>query len=71
MYKYILKGFASLIAVLASLRAVSFALLLADQSSDNAVLGGIGIILLVVLADTFLFRTLFAPKSKERYAASD
>ena len=53
MYKYILKGFASLIAVLASLRAVSFALLL------------------VVLADTFLFRTLFAPKSKERYAASD
>lgn len=65
MYKTIFKVFALIVDVYLSMRLATYALLLADRSSDNAVLGAIGILLLLVLVNTFIVRYLFS-NTKEK-----
>jgi hypothetical protein len=66
MYKWILKIFGLTVDLYISMRLVSYAALLGDQSSDSAVLGAIGILLLVTLTNAAIIRALFEPKSKTK-----
>jgi hypothetical protein len=64
--KIILKVFVVLLIFLVNMRVFSWAFLLADYSSDYAVLGAVGVLLLTVLIDLELVRMLFFKTKKEK-----
>lgn len=59
----IVKVFVIAVDTFVTLRLATYALLLADQSSDTAVLAGISIIFGLIIVNAFLIRALFAKSS--------